>query len=60
MATKPKEAAPKIGRPVTGRNGSRRNLYLDDETMELATKVGNGSASEGLRIMAKAYKGKKQ
>ena len=37
----------------------RRNLSLDDATMEKAFKIGHRNASYGLRIAVKAYNYKK-
>jgi hypothetical protein len=41
------------GRPVELEGGKRRNVYLDDESWELAKKLGNGNASDGIRIALK-------
>ena len=37
------------GRPAKFKNGSRRNVYLDEETLQYAIKMGQGNLSEGVR-----------
>lgn len=36
-------------RPVSVPGGKRRNVYLDDESWEIAQLLGGGKASEGIR-----------
>lgn len=38
------------GRPVTMEGGKRRNVYIDDASWARAVELGNGSASEGIRV----------
>ncbi len=38
------------GAPVLLDNGKKRNIYLDDKSIDLAKKLGNGNASKGIRI----------
>lgn len=38
------------GRPEQMKEGKRRNVYIDNESWEAAQKLGNGNASEGIRI----------
>lgn len=48
----PKVRTPPAGRPVTV-GGKRVQVYLDDESIETANKLGNGNASEGIRFALK-------
>jgi hypothetical protein len=41
---------PAAGRPATGQNGKRVNIYLTDESRAIAERLGNGNLSEGVRI----------
>lgn len=36
-------------RPTGNRTGKPRNIYLDDETFETAKRLGDGSASLGIK-----------
>lgn len=38
------------GRPNEMDGGRRRNIYIDDASWEIAEMIGNGNASEGIRI----------
>lgn len=38
------------GRPEEMQGGKRRNVYLDDASWAKAVELGNGNASEGIRI----------
>lgn len=44
----------KPGRPPRMDGGKRRSIYLDDESMELAERLGYGNASEGIRRALRA------
>jgi hypothetical protein len=48
------------GRTAELVGGRRRNVYLDDETRELATALCGKSVSKGLRIMAQEHKRMKE
>lgn len=37
------------GRPAEMQDGKRVNVYLDAESLAIASKVGNGNVSEGIR-----------
>jgi hypothetical protein len=39
-----------LGRPAEMQGGKRRNVYLDDASWTAAVKLGNGNASDGIRI----------
>jgi len=41
------------GRPAELDGGKRRNVYLDDESWGLAKRLGNGNASDGIRMALK-------
>lgn len=41
---------PREGRPLEMADGKRRNVYIDDESWARAVDLGNGNASEGIRI----------
>lgn len=38
-----------VGRPSEMADGRRVNVYLDAETIEIATKIGGGNLSDGIR-----------
>lgn len=38
------------GRPEEMRGGKRRNVYLDDTSWAKAVELGNGNASDGIRV----------
>ena len=38
------------GRPQEMQGGRRRNVYIDDASWEKAVELGNGNASDGIRI----------
>lgn len=38
------------GRPVEMQGGKRRNVYLDDASWAKALELGNGNASDGIRM----------
>lgn len=38
------------GAPKQMESGKRRNVYIDDVSWALAQKLGNGNASEGIRL----------
>lgn len=40
----------KPGRPEEMLGGKRRNVYLDDASWAKAVEIGNGNASDGIRI----------
>jgi hypothetical protein len=40
----------KQGRPEEMQGGKRRNVYLDDASWDKAVSLGNGNASDGIRI----------
>jgi hypothetical protein len=40
----------KPGRPEEMQGGKRRNVYLDDASWAKAVELGNGNASDGIRI----------
>ncbi len=40
----------KPGRPEEMQGGKRRNVYLDDASWAKAVEIGNGNASDGIRI----------
>jgi hypothetical protein len=40
----------KPGRPEEMQGGKRRNVYLDDASWDTAVKLGNGNASDGIRM----------
>ena len=40
----------KPGRPEEMQGGKRRNVYLDDASWAKAVELGNGNASEGIRM----------
>jgi hypothetical protein len=44
----------KAGRPEEMQGGKRRNVYLDDATWANAILIGNGNASDGIRIAVEA------
>ncbi len=44
---------PIIGRPAEMAGGRRVNVYLDANSLERASKLGNGNASDGIRIALK-------
>ena len=51
-----KLCAGQLGRPPLGdETGFRVNVYLDDETVEAARKIGNGNLSAGIRAAIKGY-----
>ena len=39
----------RTGRPTEMKDGKRRNVYIDDRSWEVAMKVGEGNASDGIR-----------
>lgn len=50
----PKQERPPTGRPATLTGGRRVNVYLDDETIAAATRIGSGNLSEGVRAAVRA------
>jgi hypothetical protein len=40
----------KAGRPEEMQGGKRRNVYLDDASWTKAVELGNGNASDGIRM----------
>lgn len=42
--------SPVKGRPQEMQGGKRRNVYLDDASWDKAVTLGNGNASDGIRI----------
>lgn len=40
----------RTGRPAEMKDGKRRNVYIDDRSWERAAEIGNGNASEGIRL----------
>lgn len=46
----------KAGRPASLTGAKPRNLYLDDETFEALLDIGDGNASDGVRIAVSAYR----
>lgn len=40
----------KKGRPEEMQGGKRRNVYIDDASWQKALELGNGNASDGIRI----------
>lgn len=54
----PGGARPGAGRkPADGKSGSRRQVVLDDETIEICRQAGGGELSAGIRAVAAAYRG---
>jgi len=39
----------KPGRPSSMKGGRSRRIYIDEESWEIAQKLGKGSGSEGIR-----------
>lgn len=46
--TKPSKEKRPIGRPADV-GGKRVQVYLDDDSLAIAAKLGNGNVSEGIR-----------
>lgn len=44
----PQEKRP-VGAPKKMRGGKRTQVYLDDESLAIAAKLGNGNVSDGIR-----------
>jgi hypothetical protein len=59
-AKKPSKGARGGYRPGAGRPslGKPRSIVLDDETFAKAERIGDGNASEGVRIAVNGYSGK--
>lgn len=45
----------KPGRPQEMAEGKRRNIYIDAESWDKAQKIGNGNASDGIRIALEKF-----
>lgn len=41
---------PEVGRPAEMEGGKRVNVYLDAESLAIASAIGDGNVSEGIRI----------
>ncbi|MND11732.1 hypothetical protein D3C87_820680 [compost metagenome] len=48
----------KQGRPNELKNGMRKQIYMDQESLEVAQKLGNGNVSEGIRKALMSYASK--
>lgn len=44
-----------VGRPAALAEGKRRNIYIDAESWGKAQKIGNGNASDGIRIALEKF-----
>lgn len=48
--------APGAGRPIAVRDGKQRTMYVADTDWDALRLIGNGSASEGLRVTLDKYR----
>lgn len=48
-----KQPVAKIGRPPEMAGGKAVKVYLDAESVAIATRLGNGNVSEGIRLALK-------
>lgn len=47
---------PKPGRPAVLASAKRRNIYIEDAVWDKAVKIGNGSASNGIKKAIESVK----
>lgn len=50
----PTEKRP-VGRPAEMQGGKKVNTYLDAESIAIATRLGNGNVSDGIRKALKHF-----